>query len=287
MRKTTQKRSIIGPLTLYLSICAYARTTVEISACTFYVILTFYVLCIYVLCIFVQCLHIILNKINQLWCDVAATETAASGNKRHKYEPRFLHRCLNVACSKPILQAGLFVVTVIAISVTAVLIKQMHHEDTTTAPENPETATKNPETAPNHELKATNGETFPWSDIRLPSFIKPLTYDIHMHPDLKAFKFSGTVDIKFEVLKASDFIVFHVKSLKVTKLELREQGKQTVEEVVKWLKNKKHEQEYVQLSHRLMPHTHYTLSLTFQDELKNSMAGFYRSSYKTTAGQRR
>ena len=161
---------------------------------------------------------------------------------------------------------------------TAVLIKQRHHEDTTTASENPEAA-------PNQELKATNGEAFPWSDIRLPSFIKPLTYDIHMHPDLNAFKFSGTVDIKFEVLKASDFIVFHVKDLKVTKLEMREQGKQTIEEVVKWLKNKKHEQEYVQLSHRLSPHTHHTLSLTFQGELKNSMAGFYRSSYKTATGQ--
>ena len=252
----------------------------EISACTFYVILIFNVLCIYILCILVQCLHIILNKINQLLCDVAATETQASGNKRHKYEPRFLRKCLNVVCSKPILQAGLFVVTVIAIAVTAVLIKHMHHADTTTA-------TENPETPPNHELKATNGEAFPWSDIRLPKFIKPLTYDIHMHPDLKAFKFSGTVDIKFELSKASDFIVFHVKSLKVTKLEVREHGKQTVEEVVKWLKNKKHEQEYVQLSHRLMPRTHYTLSLTFQDELKNGMAGFYRSSYKTTTGQRR
>ena len=39
---------------MYLSVYVYTRTTMEISACTFCVILIFNVLCIYILCIFLH-----------------------------------------------------------------------------------------------------------------------------------------------------------------------------------------------------------------------------------------
>ncbi len=34
------------------------------------------------------------------------------------------------------------------------------------------------------DLIATNGEEFPWDDIRLPEFIVPIRYDIELTPNL-------------------------------------------------------------------------------------------------------
>ncbi len=34
------------------------------------------------------------------------------------------------------------------------------------------------------ELISTDGQEFPWDDIRLPRFIRPIRYDIELTPDL-------------------------------------------------------------------------------------------------------
>ena len=34
------------------------------------------------------------------------------------------------------------------------------------------------------DLIATNGEEFPWDDVRLPKFIVPIRYDIELEPNL-------------------------------------------------------------------------------------------------------
>jgi len=38
---------------------------------------------------------------------------------------------------------------------------------------------------------ATNGETFPWEDIRLPTYIKPIRYDIELTPNLTTLWVKG------------------------------------------------------------------------------------------------
>jgi len=43
---------------------------------------------------------------------------------------------------------------------------------------------------------ATNGDTFPWEDIRLPAFIKPIRYDIELTPNLTTLWVKGkSIDI--------------------------------------------------------------------------------------------
>ena len=170
--------------------------------------------------------------------------------------------------------------TVIAVAVTFALVRQRRHDDDT--PTNHESVTPHTKDI----LEATNGEIFPWSDIRLPTTIKPLTYDIHMHPDLVKFKFSGSVEIKFEVLEPTDFIVFHVKDLTVDHPTVKDAADQGLQ-VEKYLVNKEHEQAYVRLASQLGQHKQYRLLLTFHAELLNAMTGFYRSSYKTAAGVER
>ena len=38
---------------------------------------------------------------------------------------------------------------------------------------------------------ATNGETFPWDDLRLPTFINPVRYDIELTPNLTSLWVKG------------------------------------------------------------------------------------------------
>ena len=46
------------------------------------------------------------------------------------------------------------------------------------------------------EIIATNGETFPWDDIRLPAFINPVRYDIELTPNLTSLWVKGKEKIK-------------------------------------------------------------------------------------------
>lgn len=52
---------------------------------------------------------------------------------------------------------------------------------------------------------ATNGEPFPWMDIRLPAFIVPIRYDLFMHPNLTTFTNKGNVDILLRVKQKRKF----------------------------------------------------------------------------------
>ncbi len=60
------------------------------------------------------------------------------------------------------------------------------------------------------ELTATNGEEFPWDDIRLPKFIQPIRYDIELSPNLtskwvKGKRFLQYVTFSMLSIKDSEF----------------------------------------------------------------------------------
>ncbi|KAM3940672.1 leucyl-cystinyl aminopeptidase [Leptodactylus fuscus] len=60
---------------------------------------------------------------------------------------------------------------------------------------------------------ATNGELFPWTKSRLPNDIKPLEYDITLHPNLTTLEFSGKVTIKLNIVGNTKAIVLHSSGL--------------------------------------------------------------------------
>jgi hypothetical protein len=43
--------------------------------------------------------------------------------------------------------------------------------------------------------KATNGEPYPWNSLRLPDFVKPLRYNLTIHPNLTTYDVKGKVVI--------------------------------------------------------------------------------------------
>ena len=69
------------------------------------------------------------------------------------------------------------------------------------------------------EIIATNGETFPWDDLRLPKFIHPVRYDIELTPNLTSLWVKG---IYFCLIKWKQYskIKWHFHELNVRKFSV-------------------------------------------------------------------
>lgn len=64
---------------------------------------------------------------------------------------------------------------------------------------------------------STNGELFPWAQLRLPQSIKPLSYDLTLNPDLDKMTFTGRTVINMSILHSTNRIVFHGANINITK----------------------------------------------------------------------
>ncbi|KFM82332.1 Endoplasmic reticulum aminopeptidase 2, partial [Stegodyphus mimosarum] len=134
--------------------------------------------------------------------------------------------------------------------------------------------------------KAKTGEAFPWKDIRLPSFVLPIRYDLLMKPNLKTFENSGSVNITFQVTASTNFIVLHSKDLNLSRILVTENDEREIS-VLQYLEYPEHEQLYIKIDGNFMPNLEYKLLIDFERNLEESMDGFYLSSYKTADGQKR
>ena len=48
---------------------------------------------------------------------------------------------------------------------------------------------------------ASNGEIFPWDDVRLPIFISPIVYDLYLRPNLTTLGVYGIIRMEFKARK--------------------------------------------------------------------------------------
>lgn len=136
---------------------------------------------------------------------------------------------------------------------------------------------------------ATNGEPFPWSDVRLPDAVIPEMYSIFMHPNLTTFTFSGHVNISLYVKKSTDFIIFHERGLNLTSISLKSlstDGSFSIS-VVKQLEYVPNQQFLIRLGQELAAGSRCMLSIFFTGALSPNLAGFYKSSYQLANGNRR
>ncbi|XP_060075396.1 endoplasmic reticulum aminopeptidase 1-like [Ylistrum balloti] len=138
---------------------------------------------------------------------------------------------------------------------------------------------------------ATDGEVFPWQQIRLPRSVIPMEYDVMIHPDFiperKTFK--GSVKIKAVVLKKTEMIIFHVKDLTITNVTVQVQRKDggilRKCDVKMQLKCEELQMYVLQMAETLMEETRVTVTLEFDGTLMKKLSGFYLSSYKTPEGK--
>lgn len=177
-------------------------------------------------------------------------------------------------------------VTVVVCSLAVGLGVGLSRSDTTTS--KPAPTAEPTETPPSGRGPCTpsTDSSGDWRHFRLPSYVNPTHYDLHLEPDLVEDTYTGTVDIHVEVSKPSRFLWLHIRDTFVSSVPklniLNSEGQQREMAVKSCFEYKPQEYVVVEATEELSvtgPGEVYILSLNFQGWLNGSLVGFYRVIY--------
>lgn len=137
---------------------------------------------------------------------------------------------------------------------------------------------------------ATNGEPFPWRELRLPSGVIPLHYELSVHPNLTSLDFTASEKIEVLARDATQFIILHSKDLEIMNVTLhseedlryRKPGKR-----LNVLSYPAHQQIALLVPEKLEADLRYYVAIDFQAKLADGFEGFYKSTYRTLGGETR
>ncbi|XP_050726718.1 endoplasmic reticulum aminopeptidase 1-like isoform X3 [Eriocheir sinensis] len=204
-------------------------------------------------------------------------------NKRAMYEPGAVMVCSQKrACC--VVSMGF--VAIIAIALIVAFTKPGCPEATYTGEPVAGFSNRPTSSPPTTPPTATNGEEFPWADVRLPFHVKPLHYNITLHPNLTTRHVDGHVTIKLTAIEETTAIIIHGHDLNVTDYTLHKKYGKPID-IHKFLIYPTHQQLYLGLSETLRRGSNYTLRMSFKTTLREGLEGFYLSSYITAEGDRR
>ncbi|XP_071800471.1 aminopeptidase N-like isoform X2 [Asterias amurensis] len=129
-----------------------------------------------------------------------------------------------------------------------------------------------------------------WKTTRLPQTLSPVSYELMVRTDMTKFIFSGSVGILFECLEPTDLILIHANNLTVGEGQttLKRDGGGTAPELLKepWI-YEENQFIVIELDGTLKKGDMYRLYIEFQGPLQEDLAGFYRMSYISAAGEKR
>ncbi|NXM15054.1 AMPE aminopeptidase, partial [Ploceus nigricollis] len=132
-----------------------------------------------------------------------------------------------------------------------------------------------------------NDDTGDWRYFRLPTYVKPVHYDLEIKPEMEQDTYSGTVSISIALEKPTSSLWLHLRDTKVTEIPtLRKSSGQQI--AVNECFEYKPQEYIVMKAAAELPVTDesdpYVLTLKFQGWLNGSLVGFYRTTY-TENGQ--
>ncbi|NXA52990.1 AMPE aminopeptidase, partial [Nothocercus julius] len=127
-----------------------------------------------------------------------------------------------------------------------------------------------------------NDDTGEWRDFRLPTYIKPVHYDLEVKPEMELDTYTGTVNISIALEKSTSYLWLHLRETKITEMPTlrKSSGEQTaLNDCFEYTP-----QEYIVMKAEaeLSPASEsepYVLTLKFQGWLNGSLVGFYRTTY--------
>ncbi|EGD76628.1 Glu aminopeptidase [Salpingoeca rosetta] len=123
-----------------------------------------------------------------------------------------------------------------------------------------------------------------WDVDRLPTTVKPMTYNITLTPSIEHLNVSGAVDITVNVTAMSKFIVLHAFEMDITGysvLDLSNNGVVDIKELTT-----ANELLALHPTSPIVPGL-YSLHFDFTYNVTGDLAGLYKSTYTTAAGQNR
>ncbi|NXF46087.1 AMPE aminopeptidase, partial [Oceanites oceanicus] len=132
-----------------------------------------------------------------------------------------------------------------------------------------------------------NDETGDWRHFRLPTYVKPVHYDLEMKPEMETDIYTGTVSISIALEKSTSYLWLHLRETKITEMPtLRKSSGQQI--ALNDCFGYKPQEYIVMKAETELSVTDesdpYILTLKFQGWLNGSLVGFYRTTY-TENGQ--
>ena len=145
-------------------------------------------------------------------------------------------------------------------------------------------------TAPSTEATTTgNPAEYPWLDGFLPSYQKPLHYDLWMYPDFynDGNTFYGNETIHIEILNNTRYLIVHIKAMTITSTNvLHENG--TPLEISRTFEYSENQYWVVETVNEIPSGSTVMLQLHFTGSLVNGIVGYYKSNYTNSkTGQKR
>ncbi|CAL8347790.1 unnamed protein product [Lota lota] len=132
---------------------------------------------------------------------------------------------------------------------------------------------------------STTGEPFPWAELRLPASVRPVHYDLTVHPDLDAMTFTGRTVITMAVLHSTKRIVLHAADLDIINATFQLGDGKAGD--VTLLEYKPRQQVAIKFPEDLKEGQSCVLTLDYKASLSNTYEGFYNSSYTDKEGKKR
>ncbi|KAM6220503.1 glutamyl aminopeptidase [Rhynchocyon petersi] len=146
----------------------------------------------------------------------------------------------------------------------------------------PTTAAPTPPAQDQGVCPATEDESGPWKDFRLPDFINPVHYDLEVKPVMEEDRYTGRVTISINVSSSTRYLWLHLRETRITKLPVLKKPTGEQAAVRRCFEYKKQEYLVVEADAELAPSTGnatYLLTLEFAGWLNGSLVGFYRTTY--------
>lgn len=129
---------------------------------------------------------------------------------------------------------------------------------------------------------STDGQPFPWNQMRLPKAVSPLHYDLSIHPNLTTLDFTGVIRIQLDVHEDTSSIILHAKQMQISNvLLLTPEGVRSLQV----LEYPRFHQLALLSDTVLTKGRKYEVQLGFAANLSDSFHGFYKSSYHTSRGE--
>lgn len=154
---------------------------------------------------------------------------------------------------------------------------------TPTPSASPTTAPEDHDRGPCKPSDNTNGG---WNNFRLPDYMVPVHYDLHLEPDLNTDIYTGSVSIHLTLTQPSQHLWLHIRETFVTEVPtLQRSGPSglTSVRVKECFEYTPQEYVVVEAAEQLSvtgEGEHYILTLHFQGWLNGSLVGFYRTTYQ-------
>ncbi|KAJ8281412.1 hypothetical protein GJAV_G00067380 [Gymnothorax javanicus] len=124
-----------------------------------------------------------------------------------------------------------------------------------------------------------------WTNFRLPTYVRPIHYDLHLEPDLNSDTYTGRVDIHLKVTQPTQHLWLHIRETFVSSpptLRRTKGADSSGIPLTRCFEYRRHQYVVVEATGEIAPTAAdevYVLTLDFQGSLIGSLVGFYRTTY--------